>query len=89
MESADEEDIDWSMVNESNSDDESIISFDVTDVAWRASSTQEILLNDLQGGTLTLDAEVLSAEAWESIYKDMSAFKLGPFCQFKQQLKAH
>jgi hypothetical protein len=45
-------------------------------------------LNDLQGGTLTLDAEVLSAEeAWESIYKDMSAFELVPF-QFKQQLKA-
>jgi hypothetical protein len=47
-------------------------------------------LNDLQGGTLTLDAEMLSAEeGWESIYKDMNAFKLVPFSQFKQQLKAH
>jgi hypothetical protein len=80
MERADEEDINWSMVDESNSDDESIISFDDTDVAWHTSSTQEILLNDLQGGTLMLDAEVLSAEeAWESIYTDMSAFELVPF----------
>jgi hypothetical protein len=90
MESTDEEDINWSMVDESNSNDESIISFDNTDATWCTSSTQEILLNDLQGGTLTLDAEVLSAEeAWESIYKDLSAFELVPFSQFKRQLKAN
>jgi hypothetical protein len=90
MESADEEDINWSMYDECNSNDESIISFDDTDVAWRTSGAQEILLNDLQGGTLTFDAEVLSAEeAWESVYKDMSAFELVPFSQFKRQLKAH
>jgi hypothetical protein len=72
------------MVGESDSNDESIILFDNTDVAWRRSGAREILLNDLQGGTLTLDAEMLSAEeAWESIYKDMKAFELVPFSQFK------
>jgi hypothetical protein len=57
---------------------------------WHTSGTQEIHVNDLQGGTLTLDAEVLSAEeAWKSVCKDMSAFELVPFSQFKQELKAH
>jgi hypothetical protein len=78
------------MVDESDSNDKSIISFDNTDVAWHTSSTREILLNDLQGVALMLDAEMLSAEeAWERIYKDMNALELVPFSQFKQQLKAH
>jgi hypothetical protein len=52
--SADKEDINWSMVDESDSNDESILLFDDTDVTWRAGSAQEILLYDFQGGTLTL-----------------------------------
>jgi hypothetical protein len=38
MESAEEEDINWSMLDESNSNDESIILFDNTDDAWCTSS---------------------------------------------------
>jgi hypothetical protein len=82
MDIDDVDDEDWSLADEvfnAESDDESVLEFDDTDVVWRACGAREILLDDLHRGILPLDAEILSAEeAWET-YSVMDAFELVPF----------
>jgi hypothetical protein len=80
------------MANDDDDDDESMEerSIDERNVKWRTSGAREILLDDLQRGILTLDAEEVSAEdAWDAVYSQLDAFELVPFSQFKRQLKAH
>ena len=58
-------------------------------IYWPNSLPREILLGDLENGTLTLDEDLVSAEEAWVIYRDDPAFEGVGFAQFKVRLGAH
>lgn len=59
-------------------------------IPWRGSKAREVLLCDLETGTVGLyDHQISAEEAWDRAYKHLLEFEKVPFEQFKKQLKAH
>ena len=59
-------------------------------IDWVKSAAQIIIITDLEKGILSCEEGELSAQdAQECCYKHIVAFKLVPFCQFREQLWDH
>ena len=56
-------------------------------IKWTSSRAHEILLHDIETGTLSNDVPI--AGAWEYIYSGLEAFKEVPYLQFEERVKAH